>query len=122
MAISMVAASWIATGLILLYHVFPNPVFCDQTARLDHAIHNGAVNMAHQALKRVLTVADREEIQRALDRAIVKNYVERKWKQSIRDGEITETVQTTGGEEGKHVRFEKVGDLRLWRRNKAHLF
>ena len=113
MAISMVAASWIATGLILLYHVFPNPVFCDQTARIDHAIHNGAVNMAHQALKRVLTVADREEIQRALDRAIVKNYVERKWTQSIRDGEITETIQRTGAEEGKHVRFEKVGDLRL---------
>ena len=110
MAIALVA-SWLTMGLLLLCPVIHNPVSFGHTVQNAHPLYHGAVNNAHQALRRTVTTVD--EIQRNLDIAIVKDYVQRKWQESISKGEIKETVQTTGGEIGKHVRFETVGDIRL---------
>ena len=102
-------AFWIQTGLLLLCTVFPTTIAFGHSVQWDQLYHNDA----QHTFKRTLTADDRAEIQRALDVAIVKDYIERQWQTHINDGEITQSVQSTGREIGKHFRFEKTGDLRL---------
>ena len=103
------AAFWIQTGLLLLCTVFPTTIAFRHSVQWGQLYHNGV----QQTFKRTLTADDRTEIQRALDVAIVKDHMERRWQTHINDGEITQSVQRTGGEIGKHFRFETTGDLRL---------
>ncbi|XP_068680311.1 uncharacterized protein [Montipora foliosa] len=102
-------AFWIKTGLLLLCTVFPTTIAFGPSVQWSQLYHNDV----QQTFKRTLTADDRAEIQRALDVAIVKDYIERQWQMHINDGEITQSVQRTGGERGNHFRFETAGDLRL---------
>ena len=99
--------------LVFLSSVLSFTIWCDHTVPWGHLFNSSAVNSAKQVLKRTINTASRNEIQKFLDIAIVKDFMMQKRKSLIRDREITETIQTRGGEIGKHIKFEKTGDLRL---------
>ena len=105
------AALWIQTGLLLLCPVFHT------TIALGHSIQRGHIypNDTEQTggIKRTPNAANRAEIQRALDAAIVKDYIQRKFQTYIDEGKITKRVQRAGGERGKHFKFQTTSDLRL---------
>ena len=94
--------------LVFLSSVLSFTIWCDHTVPWGHLFNSSAVNSAKQVLKRTISTASRNEIQKFLDIAIVKDFMMQKRKSLIRDGEITETIQTRGGEIGKHVKFEKT--------------
>ena len=100
---------------VFLSSVLSFTIWCDHTVPWSHLFNSSAVNSAKQVLKRTINRASRNEIQKFLDIAIVKDFMMQKRKSLIRDGEITETIQTRGGEIGKHLKFEKTGDLTLKR-------
>lgn len=112
MAISILAL-WISTSLLVFCSVFHNPVSCDHTLPWGHPFNSSTVKSAKQVLKRTISKADRNEIQKYLDIAIVKDFMLQKRKSLIREGKITETVKTIGGEKRRVVKFKRTGDLRL---------
>ena len=107
MATSLLAF-WLTCNLIAVCSVFHTLVSSGHTLQRQYLSQ-----YPQQRLKRTVPVAQRQEIQRALDAAIVKDYIQKQWQTSIDNGEITQRDQTTGGEIGKHVRFETTGNLRL---------
>ena len=99
---------WLTLNLIPVCSVFHTLVSSGNTLQRQYSSQ-----YAQQRLKSTVPTAQRQEIQRALDAAIVKDYIQKQWQRSIGNGEITQRDQTTGSETGKHVRFETAGNLRL---------
>lgn len=93
-------ALWLTTAVLVLSLVIHNP------------ISTGFI--VKRVLSRPIRPLTRTEyLQNALDRAVVEDYIQRQWDKSVKKREITETVKIENGMSQYHVRFEKVGDMRL---------